>query len=253
MLIGRFKDVNGREFYGSLYSSGATIIELENPNDTGSKTGETFSLQEVQILPPCLPTKILCVGLNYRDHAEEFHMPIPDEPVLFLKPPTAVTAHKSPIIYPAMSKRVDYEAELAVVIGKVTKQISKEKAPDHILGFTCANDITARDLQQKDGQWTRAKSFDTFLPLGPYISTELDPSQVNIRLDVNGERRQFSSTRNLIFNVNELVSFASHIMTLLPGDVILTGTPSGVGPLKIGDVVQVTIEGIGSLENYVIS
>lgn len=250
MLIGRFS-LNNKEFYGVLDSNGETVYELDGLN--GKMTGKTFSLPEIQILSPCNPTKIVCVGLNYRDHAEEFNMNIPDEPVLFLKPPSAVTAHKSPIIYPDTSKRVDYEAELAVVIGKTASRIASEQSPEHILGFTCGNDITARDLQQKDGQWTRAKSFDTFLPLGPYINTEIDPTELDISLYVNGERRQFSNTKNLIFSVNELVSFTSHIMTLFPGDVILTGTPSGVGPLNIGDIVTVTIYGIGVLENRVIS
>lgn len=251
MLIGRFS-FQGREFYGELNCSKDKVCELRDLKDLNSKTGKTYSLEEIRLLPPCRPTKIVCVGLNYRDHAEEFNLPVPDEPVLFLKPPTTITAHKSPVIYPAMSKQVDYEAELAVVIGKVASRIPVKKAREYILGFTCANDITARDLQRKDGQWTRAKSFDTFLPLGPYISTEIDPANVNIALYLNGERRQYSNTQNLIFSIDELVSFISNIMTLLPGDVILTGTPSGVGPLNVGDTVRVSIEGIGDLENHII-
>ncbi len=252
MLIGRFS-FNGKRFYGNLDLNEQKIYELKTPYDLQSLTGNFFLPEEIEIKPPCLPTKVICVGLNYRDHAEEFSLPVPEEPILFLKPPSAITGHEMSVVYPAMSKQVDYEAELAVVIAKEAKNIPLKKTPEHILGLTCANDITARDLQTKDGQWTRAKSFDTFSPLGPYINTELDPSNLHINLQVNGEVRQKSNTENLIFSVYELVSFISHIMTLLPGDVILTGTPSGVGPLHVGDEVTVFIEGIGALNNHVIA
>jgi 2-keto-4-pentenoate hydratase/2-oxohepta-3-ene-1,7-dioic acid hydratase in catechol pathway len=252
MLFGRF-EANGKTFFGLVESSAGTIHELKNPEDLTRTIGKIYSLDEVKVLPPCQPQKIICVGLNYRDHAREFSMPVPSEPVLFLKPPTAVTPHKGPIKYPSMCNQLDYEAELAVVMGKTSKEVSPKRVSKYILGLTCANDITARDLQKKDGQWTRAKSFDTFLPLGPYINTDLDSSGLNISLYVNGEKRQQSNTNNLIFPVPELVSFISQIMTLYPGDVILTGTPSGVGKLAVGDEVTVSIDGIGDLQNYVIS
>jgi len=187
------------------------------------------------------PTKIIAVGLNYIDHAKELKMPIPDEPIIFLKPPTAVISHKDKIIYPKGVKQLDYEAELAVVM----------KDKKHILGYTCANDVTARDLQRKDVQWTRSKSFDTFCPLGPRVVKNVDPNNLEIKLYLNGKLKQSSHTSNMIFRVEELVSFISKIMTLCPGDVILTGTPPGVAPMKIGDVVEVEIEGIGKLTNFV--
>jgi 2-keto-4-pentenoate hydratase/2-oxohepta-3-ene-1,7-dioic acid hydratase in catechol pathway len=226
---------------------------LENDKVILLKEGETFlyGLNEVKLLPPCIPSKAICVGLNYKDHIEEMGDKIPEEPTLFIKPSTAVIGPDDYIILPEMSRRVDYEGELAVVIGRKAKNVSIEEAKNYILGYTIANDVTARDLQAKDGQWTRAKSFDTFLPIGPWIVTDLDPTSLNITTYVNGEVKQKSNTRHLIFNVPTLVSFISHIMTLNPGDVILTGTPSGVGPLKPGDVVTIEIEGIGRLTNRV--
>ncbi|AEM77758.1 fumarylacetoacetate hydrolase family protein [Thermoanaerobacter wiegelii] len=211
----------------------------------------SYKMEEVKLLPPCLPTKAICVGLNYRDHIEEMGDKEPEEPTLFIKPSTAVIGPDDFIVIPKMSERVDYEGELAVVIGKRAKNVSEKDALDYVLGYTIANDVTARDLQAKDGQWTRAKSFDTFLPIGPWIVTDLDPSSLDIITYVNDEVKQKSNTRHLIFGVPKLVSFISHIMTLNPGDVILTGTPSGVGPLKPGDVVTIEIEGIGKLTNRV--
>ncbi|MDP3066936.1 MAG: fumarylacetoacetate hydrolase family protein, partial [Methanobacteriaceae archaeon] len=202
--------------------------------------------------PPVQPSKVVCVGLNYRDHAEELNMEIPDEPILFLKPHTAVIGHGASIIYPPQSHQVDYEAELAVVVGKDAHKISKENAFDYIAGYTILNDVTARDLQRKDGQWTRAKSFDTFCPIGPWIETDLDPGNQNISLLLNGQLKQKSNTRNMIFSVEELVSFISNIMTLKPGDVIATGTPPGVGSMQVGDMVEVEVEGIGVLKNRVL-
>ena len=212
---------------------------------------DSYNLEEVKLLPPCLPTKAICVGLNYRDHIEEMGDKEPAEPTLFIKPSTAVIGSDDFIVLPEMSERVDYEGELAVVIGKKAKYVSEKDALDYVLGYTIANDVTARDLQAKDGQWTRAKSFDTFLPIGPWIETDLDPSSLDITTYVNGEVKQKSNTKHLIFNVPKLISFISHIMTLNPGDVILTGTPSGVGPLKSGDIVTIEIEGIGKLTNRV--
>lgn len=191
------------------------------------------------------------MGLNYKDHAKELGMEIPKEPCIFLKPSTAVIGHSDSIIYPQASKRVDYEAELAIVIKKEAHMVPKNKIKDYILGYTCANDVTARDLQKIDGQWTRAKSFDTFCPLGPVITDKIDPDNVPIRLYVNNKLKQEGHTSDFIFDTATLVSFISSIMTLNPCDVILTGTPKGVGPLNIGDTVEVEIPGIGKLVNYV--
>ncbi len=208
-------------------------------------------IEEVRLLAPCLPSKIVAVGLNYRDHAEELKMKMPEAPLLFLKPATSVIGPGDAIVYPEMSKQVDYEGELGVVVRKVAKAIPEEKAAEYILGYTCLNDVTARDLQTKDGQWTRAKGFDTFAPIGPWIVTDIDPDHLGISSYLNDERRQHSNTKNLIFGPRQLVSFISRIMTLLPGDVIATGTPSGIGPMRIGDRIDVVIEGIGTLSNTV--
>jgi 2-keto-4-pentenoate hydratase/2-oxohepta-3-ene-1,7-dioic acid hydratase in catechol pathway len=198
------------------------------------------------------PSKIIAVGLNYRDHAAEMKEKLPETPVLFLKPPSAVIFNHEVIVYPAQTQELHYEAELAVVIKDKIKNISEAEAPKHILGFTCANDVTARDLQRRDGQWTRAKSFDTFCPLGPEIVGGLAPDNLAIDLYLNGEKKQSSNTSNLIFKVNYLISFISRVMTLLPEDVILTGTPAGIGPMQAGDEVRVEIAGIGSLVNKVV-
>lgn len=199
------------------------------------------------------PSKIVCVGLNYIDHAKELNMRILDEPIIFLKPSSSVIFNNQKIVYPKMSKRVDYEAELAVVIGKKCKNVSEKNSKKYIMGYACLNDVTARDLQKKDGQWTRAKSFDTFCPLGPHIVSGIDPDNVKIELFLNGKLKQSSNTKNLIFKVEKLVSFISKIMTLEKYDVIATGTPVAVGPLKIGDKIEVKIEKIGTLKNYVVS
>ena len=216
-----------------------------------TKTKKNFSAtdKKIKILAPTLPSKIIAVGLNYKDHAAELKMPEPQEPLLFMKPPSAVIAAGEIIRLPKSSAQVDYEGELAVIIKKKCFKIDERKAKDYILGYTCANDVTARDLQKKDGQWTRAKSFDTFCPLGPCIETELDLNNVIIKTYLNGEIKQDSTTANFIFNVFQITAFISNIMTLLPGDVILTGTPFGVGALKSGDRIKIEITGIGSLEN----
>ncbi len=199
------------------------------------------------------PSKIICIGLNYSDHAKEMLMNIPkDYPIIFLKPPTTVIQSGESIIYPSQSVEVDYEGELAVIIKDKIKNIPTEEASRHIAGYTCANDVTARDLQRADGQWTRSKSFDTFCPLGPRIVSNIDPTNLEIRTRVNGETRQHSNTKKMIFNVYELVSFVSEIMTLLPGDVIVTGTPPGVGSIVPGDTVEIEIEGIGVLKNTLV-
>jgi 2-keto-4-pentenoate hydratase/2-oxohepta-3-ene-1,7-dioic acid hydratase in catechol pathway len=250
MKIVRYQD-------GSLVKYGViekeTIREMEgDPFGHFHLTSKVKKVGEAKLLSPCLPSKIVALGLNYRDHAEEVKLPIPDKPLLFIKPSTSVIGPGEAILYPKMSKRVDYEAELAVVIGKVAKNVSEEKAADYILGYTCLNDVTARDLQPKDGQWTLSKSFDTFSPIGPWIVTDMDPYQLEISSYLNGERRQHSNTKNLIFGPRQLVSFISWAMTLLPGDVIATGTPSGIGPMAIGDQIDVVIEGIGTLSNHVV-
>ncbi|MCX7821142.1 MAG: fumarylacetoacetate hydrolase family protein [Brevinematales bacterium] len=212
---------------------------------------EEFEINKLEILPPVIPTKIVAIGLNYKDHAEEMKMKLPEEPLIFLKPPSSILKHKGKIIYPDCSERVDYEAELAVVIKKVTKNISKEEAKDFILGYTAFNDVTARDLQKKDGQWARAKGFDTFSPVGPFIETELDVSSLKIQAILNGEVKQDSNTSNMIFDVFDIVSYVSKIMTLFPGDIIATGTPSRIGPMQRGDKIVIKIEGMSELENYI--
>jgi 2-keto-4-pentenoate hydratase/2-oxohepta-3-ene-1,7-dioic acid hydratase in catechol pathway len=197
------------------------------------------------------PTKIIAIGLNYSDHAKELKMSMPDFPLIFMKPSTAVIGSGEAIILPPQTKELNYEGELAVVIKDKTKSVSRDEARRCIAGYTCANDVTARDLQRIDGQWTRAKSFDTFCPIGPRIVSDIDPKNLPVITRVNGEVRQNSNTINMIFDVFELVSFISEIMTLLPGDVIITGTPPGVGAISVGDVVEVEIGGIGVLRNTV--
>ncbi len=208
-----------------------------------------LSLDQVKLLSPVAPTKVVAVGLNYRDHAEELGLQLPEEPLLFMKPASSVIGPGDIILMPPQSGQVDFEAELGVVIGKHAARISRNEASDYIMGYTCLNDVTARDLQKKDGQWTRAKGFDTFCPIGPWIETELDPSDLGVELFLNGKLKQKSRTSNLIFDPFALVEFVSHVMTLLPGDIIATGTPAGIGPMKEGDTVEVRIEGIGSLIN----
>ncbi len=222
-----------------------------SPFDKVKDTTDWVSLEEIEILPPAKPSKIVAVGLNYRDHAEEVKLKLPEEPLLFLKPSTAVIPHGGSIKIPSMSKRVDYEGELGVVIGKVAKDISEDMADEYILGYTCFNDVTARDLQYRDKQWTRAKSFDTFAPFGPYLVRGIDPSNLALKTELNGRIVQSTRTNQLIFSVPTLVSFISRVMTLLPGDVIATGTTSGIGPMKAGDEVRVTIEKVGTLINRV--
>jgi len=197
------------------------------------------------------PTKIIAIGLNYLDHAKEFNMEIPEYPLIFMKPPTAVIGNGETILYPPQTKELHYEGELGIVIGKKARNVQIQEAHHYIAGYTCANDVTARDLQRLDGQWTRSKSFDTFCPLGPKIAKNIDPTNLSIITRVNGALKQKSNTNQMIFNVYQLVAFISAIMTLMPGDIISTGTPPGVGELQVGDVVEVDIEGIGILRNTV--
>lgn len=211
----------------------------------------TLPFKEVRLLAPVLPTKVIGVGRNYAAHAREHHAEVPEIPLLFLKPPSAIIGPEETILLPPQSQQVEHEAELAVVIGRRGRWITIEEAHHYVLGYTIGNDVTARDLQRRDGQWTRAKGFDTFCPLGPWIETHFDPADRMIACYVNGEMRQMASTRDMVFSVRQLVAFASSVMTLEPGDVILTGTPAGVSPLYPGDIVEVTIEGLGTLRNPV--
>jgi len=210
-------------------------------------------LEQVRLLAPVLPSKILCVGRNYVAHAKEQNAEVPEVPLLFLKPPSALIGYDDAIFLPPQSKQVEHEAELVVVIARRGRWISPENALDYVLGYTAGLDVTARDLQRRDGQWTRSKGFDTFCPIGPWIETEFDPSDALITCHVNGEMRQMASTRDMVFRVNQLIAFASSVMTLEPGDILMTGTPSGVGPLMPGNIVEVTIEGIGKLRNPVLA
>ncbi len=251
MKIIRYQD--GAEIKWGVIE-GETIREMEgDPFSHFHLTSRSKKVGDVRLLSPCLPSKIVALGLNYRDHAEEMKLIIPKEPLLFLKPSTSVIGPGEAIVYPELSKRVDYEAELAVVIGKTAKSVPEERAGEYILGYTCLNDVTARDLQPKDGQWTTAKGFDTFAPIGPWIVTDIDPYHLDVASYLNGERHQHSNTKNLIFGPRQLVSFISRVMTLLPGDVIATGTPSGIGPMAVGDKIEVVIEGIGTLSNHLVA
>lgn len=246
----RFSD-GGRVLCG--FTDGEKVFQVESDRYLleDPEVISEYHMGEVKILPPVSPSKVICVGLNYRDHAAELGMDIPDEPVIFLKPPTAVIGHGDAIVYPAMSSEVDHEVELAAVISERARRVDSGEADEFIAGYTVLNDVTARDLQRRDGQWTRAKSFDTFCPIGPFIETDIRPSNLDISLELNGVLRQSSSTSNMIFTVQELVEFISEIMTLEPGDIIATGTPPGVGEMKPGDTVRATVEGVGTLENRV--
>lgn len=223
----------------------------------GSPFGEyrrleaNLPISALRLMAPVIPGKIICVGRNYVEHAKEQNAEVPDIPVLFLKPPTSVIGPGETIVLPPQSHQVEHEAELALVVGRRGRWIQSEQALDYLLGYTIGNDVTARDLQRRDGQWTRGKGFDTFCPLGPWIETEFDPADAMITCHVNGELRQMASTRDMIFTTRQLIVFISSVMTLEPGDVIMTGTPAGVGPLEAGVTVKLTIEGIGVLENPV--
>ncbi len=223
-----------------------TIIDAAN--------GVRHALADVRLLPPCYPTKIVCVGRNYREHAAELGNVVPAEPLIFLKPPSALLAHGDAIVYPELSQRVDHEGELGVVIGRRARRIRAAEADEYILGYTCVNDVTARDLQKKDGQWTRGKGFDTFCPVGPWIvpRAEVRFDELQVRTFVDNEKRQDASVREMIFPVGVILEYMTQFMTLEPGDLVATGTPSGVGPLEPGSVVRVVIEGIGALENRVV-
>ena len=249
MKIARFL-YKKKQYWGKINKNWIICLK-ESPFKKINLSKKKVPLDKVKLLAPTNPTKIILVGLNYRDHAKELKMKIPREPIIFLKPPSSIIGHLEKIIYPKGVKRLDYEAELAIVVKRKAKKISRDEAKKYILGFTCLNDVTARDLQSKDVQWSRAKSFDTFCPLGPWIETCLDIANLEIKSLLNGKLKQRSCTSNFIFPLDFLVSFISKIMTLTPGDIISTGTPHGVGPMKRGDKIEIVIEGIGSLVNKV--
>jgi 2-keto-4-pentenoate hydratase/2-oxohepta-3-ene-1,7-dioic acid hydratase in catechol pathway len=250
MQIIRFQVGQNEPQYGWVYDGQVGRLDGWLFGDHRRLEAE-IPLQTVRLLPPVLPSKIVCVGRNYIDHAKEQGVEVPEIPLLFLKPPSTVIGYGDRILLPPQSKQVEHEAELAVVIGKRGRWIPAEEALSYVFGYTCANDVTARDLQRKDGQWTRGKGFDTFCPLGPWIETDYEPFDSLITCRVNDEIRQMGSTRDMVFPVQQLIAFISSVMTLEPGDVVLTGTPAGIGPLKAGDRVEVDIEGLGTLLNRV--
>ncbi len=247
----RFSD-DGVPTYGTI--EGGEIYRLDSdPFEASARRERVGPLNEVELLAPVAPSKIIAIGKNYTEHAAEMASDAPDEPLMFFKPPSAVIGPQANIVCPAISQRVDHEGELVVVIGKRVRNASAEDALDYILGFTCGNDVTARDLQRRENQWVRGKGFDTFCVLGPWIETDLDPSNLSIVTRVNGEVRQDGNTAQMIFDVPTLIATASRVMTLEPGDVMMTGTPAGVGPIRPGDTVEVDIEGIGVLRSPVVS
>jgi 2-keto-4-pentenoate hydratase/2-oxohepta-3-ene-1,7-dioic acid hydratase in catechol pathway len=237
---------------GHVAETGGTFRALEGDIFGQWRAGAEVAAPEA-LLAPVVPSKIVCIGLNYKDHAAEQGKPLPAEPLIFLKPSTAIVDPGAPIVIPDGVGRVDYESELAVVIGRRATKVSEAEALGHVFGLTCMNDVTARDLQKKDGRYTRAKGFDTFAPLGPCIATGLSPEDLEVTGLLNGQVRQHSRTRELIFPVATLISYISSIMTLLPGDIVSTGTPAGIGPLQAGDEIVVRVEGIGDLRSPVVA
>lgn len=250
MRIARYRNKNGNPQYGWVFENKIGPIE-GSPFTEFRREEAILPLETIRLLAPVHPSKIICIGRNYAAHAREDKAEVPEIPLIFLKPPSSVIGPGRNILLPPQSQQVEHEAELVVVIGKTGRWITPESADEYILGYTAGNDVTARDLQRRDGQWSRSKGFDTFCPLGPWIETEFDPADALITCRVNGEMRQMGSTRDMVFQVNHLLAFISSIMTLEPGDVLMTGTPAGVSPLKPNDTVDVTIEGIGTLSNPV--
>jgi 2-keto-4-pentenoate hydratase/2-oxohepta-3-ene-1,7-dioic acid hydratase in catechol pathway len=241
--------------FGVLNNQDAILVLRGDPIYSGIVPVEkSLNLSDVKLLAPVIPrSKVVCIGKNYADHAAEMDSEVPSEPIIFIKPNTSVIGPNETIIWPRMSERIDYEAELAIVIGRICKEVPASKAKDVIYGYTLANDVTARDLQKKDGQWSRAKGFDTFCPLGPWIETEFIPGDQKITATLNGEVKQSSMLSEMIFKVPQIVEFVTNVMTLLPGDVILTGTPAGIGPMPSGASITVAIDGLGALTNKVSS
>ena len=250
MRIVRFA-TDGRAHYGVLKGQSIQVIEGK-PFRHVKLTDQYFDRNRVRLLAPCQPSKIIALGLNYHNHARELNQPVPDSPLTFLKPSTAVVGPGDNIVYPSASARVDYEGELAVVIKKLVWRVATSEAMDYVLGCTCFNDVTARDLQNRDSQRTRAEGFDTFAAVGPWIETELDPGNAVVETYLNGKLKQRGHTTDLIYSIPEIINFISNVMTLLPGDVIATGTPSGVGPMYAGDTVEVRIAQLGTLRNFVV-
>ncbi len=249
MRIARIAHPQGVAFVAVHGEEAAEIAE--HPFGTPTFTGRKWPLADVRLLAPILPTKIIGIGRNYADHAAELGNEVPAEPLVFLKPNTSVIGPNVEIKIPASSERVDFEGELAVIIGQPCREVAKAKAMSVVMGYTIANDVTARDLQRKDVQFTRAKGFDTFCPMGPFIETEFDPSDVRVVTELDGEVKQDGRTSLMVHDIPALIEYVSGIMTLLPGDVILTGTPAGVGPMKAGQTVSVTVDGLGTLTNPV--
>ena len=246
----RYANREGAEQYGWINDDQIGMVEGYLFGEYRRLEANT-SISNIKLLAPIQPSKIICLGRNYADHAKEQGVEIPESPILFMKPPTSIIGLNDKILLPVQSQQVEHEAELVVVIGKKGRWITVDNAQQYIFGYTIGNDITARDLQHRDGQWTRAKGFDTFCPIGPWIETDLDPADTLITCRVNSELRQMASTREMVFTVPQIVAFVSTVMTLLPGDLIFTGTPAGIGPLENGDEVEVEIEGIGVLRNEV--
>jgi 2-keto-4-pentenoate hydratase/2-oxohepta-3-ene-1,7-dioic acid hydratase in catechol pathway len=256
--IARFS-IDGNVAFGVVEDEGAgstagPVLDIIKgiPYAAFERSGTKVPLSKVRLLPPVLPNKVVAFGRNYAEHAAELGNAVPDEPFAFFKPTTSVIGSGDAIEYPTFSSNLHHEAELAVVIGRMCREVPRERVKDVVFGYTCANDVTARDVQNREKQWARAKGFDTSCPLGPWVETELDPSDLTIQATVNGEQRQLGRTSEMIHSIEDLIVNISEAMTLLPGDVILTGTPAGVGPLTVGDEVAVTIEGIGTLTNKVI-
>ncbi|MDL2234830.1 fumarylacetoacetate hydrolase family protein [Christensenellaceae bacterium OttesenSCG-928-L17] len=242
--------VQGETFH-AIFEKGMLYRLRRSPFEGIYKDDDSYRIDQARLLAPILPSKVVCVGKNYLDHAKELASEAPAEPLIFLKPSTSVIGPGDEIVCPPDCRRLDYEAELAVVIGKRCKNVPLGGYRDVVLGYTCLNDVTARDLQKKDGQWTRSKSFDTFCPIGPWIETQLDAFYVDVIARLNGEVKQKANTSIMIHNIDTLVYYASRIMTLLPGDIIATGTPAGIGPMQAGDTIEVEIPGIGVLCNRI--
>ena len=239
--------------FGVLNDQDSILVLRGDPIYSGIvPQDKSLKLSDVKLLAPVIPrSKVVCIGKNYADHAAEMGSVVPTEPIIFIKPNTSVIGPNETIIWPSMSERVDHEVELAIVIGRICKEVPAAKARDVIYGYTIANDVTARDLQKKDGQWSRAKGFDTFCPLGPWIETEFVPKDQKITATLNGELKQSSVLSEMIFKIPQIIEFVTNVMTLLPGDVILTGTPAGIGPMPAGASISVAIEGLGTLTNKV--
>jgi len=250
MRIVRYQNIEGEPVYGWMLEDKVGEIQGNIFGEYRRREART-PIKELKLYAPCEPSKIVCVGRNYIEHAKELGNEVPKVPLLFFKPPSSVITNLENIILPPQSKQVEHEAELVVVISKRAKGITTEQAKEYIFGYTIGNDITARDLQKTDGQWTRAKGFDTFCSFGPWIDTDFDASDAVVTCRVNGQMRQMASTRDMVFNVGTLIAYITSVMTLEPGDIIFTGTPAGVGELKNGDVVDVEIEGLGKLSNPV--